>query len=444
MPSVTGRSEGDLDPGPTHDGSSLPGGAEAKADDLIGIRLGPRFTRLWTAATVSNVGDGLLVAALPLLAVRSTSSPLLIAGLAACRGIPWLVFGLTAGAIVDRVDRRRLMALVDYGRGAVLVAMGFAVMLSDVPIWVLYVVALGLGAGEVLFDSASGAFVPMVVPDGLLERANSRLYLSLTIANELSGPAVGAWLFTAAAAAPFFVDAGSFVFAASMVLTIRGSFRPDVDEDDDGSMRDRILEGVRYVRNHRVLRSLIVVSSGYNFLALGLEAMAVLYITQTLNGSEAQYGIMLTLAALGGVGGGVVAERVFARFRHGTVIIAGLLASAAVAMFAAAVETLWAWAIFDVTLFFGSALASIGAQTLRQRAMPAQLAGRVMSVYLLCIFGAGPLGATAFGVLARITSLPTVVVGFGVGCAVLAATAGRALVRALAELAESAAPDAAA
>ncbi len=402
--------------------------------DVIPTRLGPRFTRLWTAATVSNIGDGLLVAALPLLAIRSTTSPLVIAGLAACRGLPWLAFGLTAGAIVDRVDRRRLMALVDYGRGAVLVAMGIAVMVSDVPIWILYVVALGLGMGEVLFDSASGAFVPMVVPDSMLERANSRLYLSLTIANELSGPAVGAWLFAAAAAAPFIVDAGSFVFAASMVLTIRGSFRPDPVVDDDGpggiSMRAQIAEGIRFVREHAVLRSLVMVSAGYNFLATGLEALVVLYITTTLGGSDRQYGLVLTLAAFGGLAGGLVAERVFARVRHGVVIVSVLLGCAAFAFAAAAIGELWAFTVSEVVVFFGSALASIGAQTLRQRAMPPHLAGRIMSVYLLCIFGAGPLGALAFGLLARATSIGSVLVAFGIGCVLLAVTLGRVLVRA--------------
>jgi MFS family permease len=405
---------------------------ESQPGDVIPTRLGPRFTRLWTAATVSNVGDGLLVAALPLLAIRSTTSPLLISGLAACRGLPWLLFGLTAGAIVDRVDRRRLMALVDYGRGAVLLAMSVAVVVSDVPIWVLYVVALGLGLGEVLFDSASGAFVPMVVPDAMLERANSRLYLSLTVANELSGPAVGAWLFAAAAAAPFIVDAGSFVFAASMVLTIRGNFRPAPVVGDDGEVRVRaqIAEGIRFVREHAVLRSLVMVSAGYNFLATGLEALVVLYITTTLGGSDRQYGLVLTLAAIGGIAGGLVAERVFARVRHGIVIVAVLLGCAGFAFTAAAIGELWAFTVSEVMVFFGSALASIGAQTLRQRAMPPHLAGRIMSVYLLCIFGAGPLGAVAFGVLARVTSVASVLVAFGVGCALLAATLGRVLVRA--------------
>lgn len=388
--------------------------------DLVPRRIGPRFTRLWTATTVSNVGDGLLVAALPLLAVRVTDSPILIAGLTFCRGVPWLLFGLSAGDIVDRTDRRRLMAFVDYGRGAVIAALAVAVLVSDVPIWVLYVVALGLGVGEVLFDSAAGAFLPMIVPDELLERANSRMFLSLTIANELTGPAAGAWLFAAAAAVPFIVDAGSFVFAASLVLTITGNFRVDPEPDEDATtMRERIHEGLSFIRRHALLRTLAIVGAGYNFLATGLEAVAVLYITSELGASEGQYGLVLTLAALGGLVGGLLAERIYARFDGGPVLVVDVLICAAGALAAAAINTLWAWTLFDVLLFGGSAIASIGSQSMRQRAMPRHLAGRVTSVFLLALFGAGPLGAAAFGVLTNLTSLRAALVAFGVGATLL-------------------------
>jgi MFS family permease len=401
--------------------------------ELIPTRLGPRFQRLLAASTVSNIGDGLLVAALPLLAIRVTDSPLLVAGITFCRGVPWLLFGLTAGAIVDRTDRRRLMALVDYGRGLVVGLLGVAVLVSDVPIWVLYVVALGLGTGEVLFDSASGAFVPMIVPDPLLERANSRLYLSLTIANELSGPAVGAWLFAAANSAPFFVDAASFVVAAAIVAGIHGSFRAEphspavADEDDAVPVRDRVRDGLRYVRDHPLLRTLAVVGSGYNFLATGLEAVAVLYIRRELGASELQYGLVLTLAALGGLTGGLLAERIYRRFPAGQVIVIDVVVCAGFAFGAAAIGELWAWTVFDVVLFCGSAIASIGAQSLRQRAMPAHLAGRVTSVFLIALFGAGPLGAAVFGVLTNATSLSVALVAFGVGALALVAGFGRRL-----------------
>ncbi len=331
------------------------------------------------------------------------------------------------------------MAFVDFGRAAVIAGLGFAVMVSDVPIWVLYVVALGLGIGEVLFDSASGALIPMIVADESLEKANSRLHLSVTVANELSGPAIGAWLFAAAAAAPFLIDAGSFVFAASMVLTIRdvsGSEResdnPPVEdslqEPKRDSMRNQIREGLQFVRTHPLLRTLAIVGAGYNFLATGLEAIAVLYIRTELGATNLQYGLVLTLAAIGGIGGALAAPAIYARHRAGPVIIIDILICAAFAFAAAASGTLTSWAIFDTVLFFGSAIASIGAQTLRQRAMPTHLAGRVTSVFLLALFGAGPLGAAFFGVLTTATSLTTALVGFGLGAVVLVGASARNLV----------------
>jgi MFS family permease len=399
--------------------------------------LGPQFARLLTASTVSNVGDGLIVAALPLAAIEVTDSPLLVAGIVFARGIPWLVFGLTAGVIVDRTDRRRLMALVDFGRAAIIGALGVAMLVSDVPIAVLYLVALGLGAGEVLFDSASSAFIPMLVPDEHLERANSRLYLSLTVANELSGPAAGAWLFAAAASAPFLFDAATFVFAAAMVLAIRGTWRVEpgsaraVSFDDylpRASVRSAVREGLRYVRGHPLLRALAITGAGYNFLATGLEAVAVLYIREELGASTRVYGLILTLAAVGGLAGGALAPRIYQRFAAGPVIVIDVLVCAAAALVAAAVGNLVAWTLFDMLLFGGSAIASIGSQSMRQRAMPPELAGRISSLFLLALFGAGPLGAAAFGALTAATSLTAALVAFGAGAtALMALTAPRLL-----------------
>ncbi len=401
--------------------------------------LGPRFSRLLAASTISNIGDGLIVAALPLAAIEVTDSPLLVSGIVFARGIPWLVFGLTAGVIVDRTDRRRLMALVDFGRAAIIGALGLAMLVSDVPIGILYLVALGLGAGEVLFDSASNAFIPMLVPDDQLERANSRLYMSVTVANELSGPAAGAWLFAAAAAAPFLFDAGTFVFAAAMVLAIRGNWRAEpgphkrIAADDyipRPSVRTSIREGLRFVRQHPLLRALAVTGAGYNFLATGLEAVAVLYIREELDASVRVYGLILTLAAVGGLAGGALAPRIYGRYRAGPVIVIDVLICAVAALVAAAIGNLVAWTLFDMLLFGGSAIASIGSQSMRQRAMPPELAGRISSLFLLALFGAGPLGAAAFGVLTAATGLTAALVAFGVGAIALMALTGPRLIAA--------------
>ena len=193
-------------------------------------------------------------------------------------------------------------------------------------------------------------------------------------------------------------------------------------------MRERIREGLQFVRGHALLRTLAIVGAGYNFLATGLEAVAVLYIRSELGATDLQYGMVLTLAAIGGLVGGLLAGQVYARFRAGPVIIIDVLVCAVFAFGAAAVGTLWAWTVFDVVLFGGSAIASIGAQTMRQRAMPVHLAGRVTSVFLLALFGAGPLGAAVFGVLTNATSLTVALVAFGVGAIALMAAFGRALI----------------
>jgi len=183
--------------------------------------LGPNYRRLWTAAGISTLGDGIREAALPLLAASLTRDPGAVAAVAFAGRLPWLVFSLLSGAVVDRVDRKKVMWMVDSGRALVMVGLATAVVFDATSIPLLAGAAFVLGTGETLFDNAAQSFMQSVAPRDRLEEANSRLYAVQITSQEFVGPPVGSLLFAAAMAAPFFVDAGSFVAAAALVLGIR-------------------------------------------------------------------------------------------------------------------------------------------------------------------------------------------------------------------------------
>ncbi len=216
--------------------------------------LGGNFVRLWSAGAVSNLGDGVVLTALPLLAATLTSSPVVVALVAAAAALPWLLFSLVGGAVADRTDRRRTMAIVDGGRAVAIGALGVAVVTDTATVPLLMIVAFALGCGETVFDNAAAAVLPRIVDEAALEAANGRLESAFIISNQFVGPPVGAALFGLAAAAPFVLDAATFVFAALMVLTLRGSFRPERDLADR-TMRADIAEGIRWLRAHRLLRT---------------------------------------------------------------------------------------------------------------------------------------------------------------------------------------------
>src|SRR3954454_6574246 len=230
-------------------------------------RLGPAFRRLWTGAAISNIGDGLIIVALPLLAESLThdgtsagGSAVLVTGIVAMRYAAWLLLGLVGGVVADRVDRRRVMAYVDFARTVAVGLLGVTIFYGTPPIALLWITAFLLGCGEVFFDTASEAILPNVVTDDVLERANSRLFVTQTIANEFVGPPIGAALFGVAASLPFFLDSWSFLASALVVLTLRGSFTPKRPDTEAGrapsSVRADIAAGWHYARNHRLLRSL--------------------------------------------------------------------------------------------------------------------------------------------------------------------------------------------
>ena len=165
-----------------------------------------------------------LVAA-PLLAATLTRDPLQIAGLAFAGRLPWLLFALPGGVLVDRLDRRRLMAAVDLFRSAAVGSLGLVVLLDFASLPLLYGIFFLVGTAETLFDTGSVAVVPAVVAKEDLQKANGRLYADQILANNMAGPPLGGLLFASAAALPFLLDAGTFSAAAALVLTLRGRFR---------------------------------------------------------------------------------------------------------------------------------------------------------------------------------------------------------------------------
>ena len=186
--------------------------------------LGRSFNKLWGAVIVSNLGDGIMGVAFPLLVASITRDPVLVAGATVVGRIPWLLFALPAGALVDRMDRRRVMVAVDWGRAVLIGALGIMLLVGDVSLAVIYVVAFLLGSAETMFDTASEAFLPLLVGSDQLDSANGRLQASEWAANSFVGPAAGAGLYAVAVSLPFLFDAVSFAAAALLVTTIGGKF----------------------------------------------------------------------------------------------------------------------------------------------------------------------------------------------------------------------------
>jgi MFS family permease len=178
------------------------------------------FPRYWLSAFLADFGDGVRLAAFPLLAAQLTRSPAAVAAVTAVQGLPWLLIGAGAGVIVDRSDSRRLMLIVDTTRAVIIAALAAAVLAHSAGLALIYVTAFVTGAGSAVRDTAATTSVPRLVRPADLDQANGRLIAGQIVGSELAGPAAGGWLFGLAAVLPFAVNAGSLGIAVLLLLTL--------------------------------------------------------------------------------------------------------------------------------------------------------------------------------------------------------------------------------
>ena len=368
--------------------------------------LGPEYRKLWTASTISNLGDGITLVAGPLLAATLTRDPVLVAGLMFAQQLPWLLFSLVSGALVDRLDRRVLMASVDVFRAAMIGFLGFAVLGGFASLPMMYVIFFLIGTAETLFANASLAIMPSIVPKEQLEKANGRMFAAELVTNQFAGGPVGGALFALAAAAPFLLDSGTFAASAALLFALRGRFRVLRPEGPKTTLRAEISEGVGWLAHHRLLLALAVMLGAGNFVFSATFSILVLFAQDILNLGSFGYGVLLTAGGVGGVLGSLLAGRIGAWLGTGRALFMVVLIQApAFAVIAASGNPLVVGAMLAVDGFVAFAW-NVLTFALRQTLIPENLLGRVTSVYRLIGVGSGAVGALVGGFLARSFGLP--------------------------------------
>ncbi|MCG5440220.1 MFS transporter [Micromonospora foliorum] len=363
--------------------------------------LGRDFRLLWSAAVSSRFGDALRTPALALLAAAVTRDPRIIAAVTVAAQVPPLLFGLLGGVYADRWDRRRTMALVDGVRAVVVAALAVVVALDLVSVPVLLMAAFLLATLGTLFDSASFALLPALVPPDALPRANGRLQAGAAVAGGFLGAPAAGVLFAVAPALPFALDAVTFAAAALLVLALAPVGNPNArPRTGRGSVRSEIAEGLRWLRAHRTLWRVTVLTAASNLAISGIMAVLVLYALDVLRVPPAGYGLFTAAAIVGGVAGALGAGRLAARL--GTVpALRAVLAVETVALtgFALARHPVpggIALAVFAAgTVVWNSLWASYG-----QRNVPSELLGRVGAAQRMVGLLTAPLGAALAGLAA--------------------------------------------
>lgn len=363
-------------------------------------RLGRSFRWLVASSWTTNLGDGLMMAAGPLLVASQTHNPTLVAAATMARLLPWLLLGLVAGALADRLDRRRVVMVMDGARVIVLAGLCVVIYTGHVNIWLVLVAMFLIGVAEVFADTTTGTLVPMLVDKRDLGIANARIMAGFLTANQLIGPAIGALLFSAGMAWPFLVQTicvGLGVVLISRIATPKGAVREHVDTH----VRQDIVEGVRWLAGNGPVRTLALVIVAFNITWAAPWAVLVLWTLERVGIDEAGFGLLTTASALGGLLGTFAYGRIEKWVPLATLMRAVLLCE--VVFHLAMANTSSPYAAYPLMFFFGAYAFVWGtlSNAVRQRAVPTEFQGRVGSVYMLCVMGGMLVGSLLGGLIAH-------------------------------------------
>jgi MFS family permease len=377
------------------------------------------FALYWASATASYLGDGVRLVAVPLLAASLSSAPSDVAIVSVAAGLPWLLFGLPAGVVADRVHRARMMTALQVVRGGLGLALVAGVTLQEMTIPRLAAVLFLLGACEVFYDIASHALLPaIVVPHGL-QRANGRLVTAEVVVFETVGPAAGGFLFAAAAALPFAVDTASFLVSAALLLVVARALPATTADRPPSSVLGDLRSGWRWFSTQPLVLSLTVLSAGVNFAAGGFYAVFVLFSREDLGLGPAGYGLLIAASTIGSVAAGLLAERMAAAGRRRTVCLAVPPAALGFLALPAAVSVLPAAVLGLVGFGFTVSLFNVVAMTLRQVVTPNEMLGRVTALHRVACWGALPAGAALAGGIGDVAGVRAAIGGCAAAAAVL-------------------------
>jgi MFS family permease len=367
-------------------------------ESVVPARMGGRFRWLLASSWVSNIGDGLAVAAGPLLVKSQTDEPFLVAAATMLQFLPWLLFGLSAGVLADRLDRRRLVIIGNLARVVVLTVLSATIVTGSVSIAVVLVAMFLLGTAETLVDTTTSTLLPMIVDTDDLGVANARLMFGSITLNRLAGPPIGAALFVIGAAWPFLTQAVCVLLAALLVARVALTHVPPTEQH--APVRTDIAAGIRWLWGHPPIRTLALTVVTFNVTFGAASSVLVLYAAERLRLGNVGFGLLTTMGAVGGVVGTAVYGWLERRIGLANIMRAGLIIETSTHLTLALTRTpAVAMAIF---LLFGVHEAAWGttSTTIRQRAVPEEFQGRVGSVYMTGLVGGLVIGAGLGGLIA--------------------------------------------
>ena len=384
--------------------------------------MNPAFNRMWASSIISNLADGVMLAAVPLLAISLTDSPVLISLIGAMVMLPWLLFAIPIGAVVDRVDRRFILAGANATRSAVVGILALLIATDHVTIFWLLAAAFVIGACEVAADTTAQSLIPQILDKKDFEKGNSRLQISETVIQGFIGAPISGFIYALAIYLPFFINSLGFAISALFALSIPVKYLQDIRVDEADKTPKRFVEdmkfGISYLFNQKVLRRLVVTTATIGLCYSMGTATMVLFIIKDLGLSEKYFGVIMAIQGVGAVAGSLIASRMSTKFGRSQVMTFAIVISSAVLLFQGFAPNIY---IFVALATFGGFVISqwnILLMATYQTVIPIELYGRIHGTRRTLVWGAMPIGSLLGGVLANFSLRLPMYVGGAIACAI--------------------------
>ena len=379
--------------------------------------MGPAFNRLWASSLVSNLADGVLMAAAPLLAITLTDSTVLISAIGAMVMLPWLLFAMPIGVMVDRVDRRFILAGSNAIRSAVIGAVALGIATDHITIYWLIFSGFIIGVCEVATDTTAQSLIPQILDEEHYEKGNSRLQISETVIQGFIGSPLSGFLYAIAIWLPFFINSIGYAVATLFALLIPIQYLQDVRTDGPNESKPSYIEdikfGIRYLYNQKVLRRLVLTTATIGVCYSAGTATMVLFIIKELELSPQYFGVVISIQGAGALLGAIVAPQASKRFGRSIIMTLGITSSSVVLLLQGFATNIY---IFVALATFGGFAISqwnILLMATYQRIIPNELYGRIHGTRRTLVWGMLPVGSLIGGVLAHFSlRLPMLIGGF--------------------------------
>lgn len=369
-------------------------------------KLGPAFNRLFSASVISNLSDGLLAVAAPLLAISLTKDPILISMLSAFVMLPWLLFAIPIGLIVDRSNKRLLITFTNSIRFITAGLVALAISTDTITIYWLLLATFLIGTCEVATDTAAQSLIPVILEKKNFEKANSRMNIAETVIQNFIGAPLSGFLYATSIVLPFILNSLGFLVAAIFVLMIpahlisNGS-SADTEDAEKKSFISEIKFGLNYLWNDRPLRRLVATTTSLGFFYSVSTSTLILFITETLEVQAKYFGVLMAGAGSGGVLGGILTPVLSKKFGRGSVLAVAIFISSITVLFQGISPNVWVFGVIGFISAFAITNWNILLMSCYQVLIPAELYGRIHGARRTFVWGVMPIGALLGGVIAH-------------------------------------------